>query len=114
VEKSIRRLNVINQSSSMEKWSRRVDSSESLAKSVKISDSSMEHVESLMEHEANLVSSVGSPDSLIKLVAQVECPYHLGEQVNISESLTRNLGSLDSSTLSMDSPDLEQEEQLHA
>ena len=108
VEKSARRLSVINQSSSIERSSRRADSSESLTKSVEISNSSMEHVESLMEHEANLVSSVESPDSLIKLVEQVECLYHLGEQVNISESLAGNIGSSDSSWI-VDNSDLEQD-----
>jgi len=114
VEKPTRRLSVINQTSSMERSSSRADSSESLDESVEILNNSMEHVESLMEHEASLVSSVGSLDNLIKLVEQVECPYHLGEQVNITESLAGNLGSSDSSAWIVDSSNLEQEEQLHA
>ena len=114
VEKPTRRLSVINQTSSMERSSSRANSSENLAESVEILNNSIEHVESLMEHEASLVSSVGSPDNLIKLVEQVECPYHLKEQVNISESLAGNLGSSDSSTWIVVSSNLEQEEQLHA
>ena len=126
VEKPTRRLSVINQSSSMERSSRCADSIESLAKSVEISNSpkrvlkiSVEHVERSVEHEASLVSSVGSSNCFIKSVEQMECPDHLGEQVNISKSLAGNLGSLDSSTWSVDSLDLEQEvlslqEKLHA
>ena len=95
----------------------------------------MEHVESSMEHEANSVSSVGSSNSLIKLVEQVECQYHLGEQVitlkSLAKSLDSSVESLDSSVESLDSSvkrlassdslvwivdssDLEQEEQLRA
>jgi len=50
VEKSTRRLSVINQSNSMERSSRRVNSSESLAESVKISDSPKRELESSVEH----------------------------------------------------------------
>jgi len=88
----------------------------------------MEHVESSMEHEANSVSSVGSSNSLIKLVEQVECQYHLGEQVitlkSLAKSLDSSVESLDSSIKRLassdslvwivDSSDLEQEEQLRA
>jgi len=138
VEKSTRRLSVINQSTSMERSSRHADSSESLAKTVEISDSPrrdleslvkhveslvehvenlMEHVESSVEHEVSLVSSVGILNCLIKLVEEVECRDRLGEQANILESLVGNLGSSDSSC-NVDSSDLEQEvlslqEQLH-
>jgi len=57
-------------------------------------DSSVEYVKSSVEHEANLVSLVGSPNSLIKLAEQVECPYRSRELVNILESLVGSLCSL--------------------
>jgi len=78
----------------------------------------MEHVESLVEHDANLVSLIGSLNSLVE---QVECPDRLGEQVITLKSLARSLSSLverlvssDSLAWIVDSSDLEQEEQLHA
>ena len=114
VNKSARRLSVINHSNNMERSSRCADSSKSLAENSEISNSPK-------KHEANLVSSVGSPNCLIKLVEQVECPNHSGEQVNISESLVgslcssvERLDSSDSSVSIVDSSDLEQEEQLCA
>jgi len=79
MDKSTRRLSVINQSNNTERSSRRVDNSESLAENVEISgspkrevESSVEHVESSVEHEAILVCLVGSLNCLIKTVEQVE------------------------------------------
>jgi len=86
MEKSARRLSVINQSSSMERLSRFVDSLKSLTERLEISnnpkrdlESSMEHLESSVDHEASLVSSVGSPNRLIKSLEQVECQDRSGE-----------------------------------
>jgi len=68
VEKSARRLSVINQSNSMEMSSRCEDSSKILAESVEISNSPKRDLESSVEHEASLVMSVGSHNGLIKSV----------------------------------------------
>jgi len=96
----------------MERSLRRAYSSESLAKSVEISNNPKRDLESSMDHEANLVSSVGSSNGLVE---QVECPDRSGEQVITLKSLAGNLGS----SWSVDSSDLEQEvlslqEQVHA
>ena len=76
------------------------------------------YLESSVEHEASLVSSVRSSNSLVE---QVECPDRSGEQVITLKSLAGSLDSLverlassDNSAWIADSSDLEQEEQLHA
>jgi len=111
----------------MERSSRRVDNLKSLEECVKILyspkrdlESSVEHVESLVEHEVSSVSSVGSLNYLIKSVEEVECPNRSGEQVITLKSLTGSLGSSvdsrassDSLAWIMDSSNIEQEEQVH-
>ena len=115
-EKSARRLSVINQSSSMERSTRRADSSKSLAENVEILDNPKRDLESSVDHKANLVSLVRSSNSLVE---QVECLDH-SEQVITLKSLARSIGSSveslassDNSAWIVDNSHLEQEKQLH-
>ena len=56
-----------------------------------ISNSLKMYLESSVEHEASLVSSVRSSNSLVE---QVECPDRSGEQVITLKSLAGSLDSL--------------------
>jgi len=58
---------------------------------VDISNSLKMYLESSVEHEASLVSSVRSSNSLVE---QVECPDRSGEQVITLKSLAGSLDSL--------------------